>query len=243
MIWLRRLVIFALFLALWQGAAALGWLNPMLVGTPALIAAAGVKDGATLLAASRVTLFEILAAGALAWIAGVALGVLFGIGRRSALVVSPLLSAFIAAPLVVFYPVIVAWTGIGPESKIVYAALTGFFPIALSTIAGVSSIDRRYVAMAQAMGASHIQILTQVVARLALPAIISGLRVGTSLLVIAVVQSEMLSATDGLGFWISYHRSLFNVGQVYFGVGLVLILAAVVNALLGQLEKSLSFRA
>lgn len=78
-----------------------------------------------------------------------------------------------------------------------------------------------------------------VVARLALSAIISGLRVGTSLLVIAVVQSKMLSATDGLGVWISYHRSLFNVGQVYFGVGLVL--AAALNTQLGALERRLRF--
>lgn len=242
MIWLRKLAITSAVLAGWQGAAALGWLNPMLVGTPALIASAGWKDGATLIAASRYTLFEIALAGAIAWTLGIALGVIAGAGRKRALVVSPLLSAMIAAPLVVLYPVIVAWTGIGPLSKIVYGAATGFFPIALSTIAGVSSIDQRYVTMAQAMGASRTQILVQVVARLALPAILSGLRVGTSLLVIAVVQSEMLSATDGLGFWISYHRSLFNVGQVYFGIGLVLVLAATLNMLLGYCERRLSYR-
>ena len=60
--------------------------------------------------------------------------------------------------------------------------------------------------------------------RLALPAIVSGLRIGTSLVIISVVQGEMLTSTDGLGFLISYHRALFNVGHVYFGIVLVLVI-------------------
>jgi ABC-type nitrate/sulfonate/bicarbonate transport system permease component len=52
-----------------------------------------------------------------------------------------------------------------------------------------------------------------------------------------VIQSEMLSATDGLGFWISYHRALFNTGQVYLGIILVLVTAAVANILLSTLER------
>jgi NitT/TauT family transport system permease protein/taurine transport system permease protein len=233
----------AMLLGLWQGLAALGLLNPMLVGTPTLIAAAAIKDGVTLLAAFRFTLFEIVIAGVIAWTLGITLGVVIGAGRQRAVVIAPLLSAMIAVPLVVLYPVIVAWTGIGPTSKIIYGSATGFLPIALTTISGVSSIDRRYVEMARAMGARRSQILSQVIARLALPSIMSGVRIGTSLLVIAVVQSEMLSATDGLGFWISYHRSLFNVGQVYFGVALVLLLAATLNAILNFFENRLRYQA
>jgi ABC-type nitrate/sulfonate/bicarbonate transport system permease component len=47
----------------------------------------------------------------------------------------------------------------------------------------------------------------------------------------------MLSATDGLGFWISYHRALFNTGQVYLGISLVLVLAAISHAALSALEQ------
>ena len=236
---LRKLLITILVLALWEALGAAGILNPMLVGTPSMIARAAMKDGTTFLIASRFTLVEILSAGAIAWTLGISAGVIIGARATSALIISPLLSAMIAVPLVVLYPVIVAWTGIGPTSKIIYGAATGFFPIALTTISGVSAIDRRCVDMARAMGANTAQVIFQVMARLALPAIMSGLRIGSSLLIIAVVQSEMLSATDGLGFWISYHRSLFNVGQVYFGICLVLVLAAGLNGLLNYCERRL----
>lgn len=73
--------------------------------------------------------------------------------------------------------------------------------------------------------------------RLALPAIVSGLRIGTSLAVISVIQGEMLTSTDGLGFLISYHRALFNTGQVYLGIVLVLVAAAALNIPLSALER------
>jgi ABC-type nitrate/sulfonate/bicarbonate transport system permease component len=47
----------------------------------------------------------------------------------------------------------------------------------------------------------------------------------------------MLTSTDGLGFLISYHRALFNVGHVYFGIVLVLVIAAASNIALSALER------
>ncbi|HVY59822.1 MAG TPA: ABC transporter permease subunit [Xanthobacteraceae bacterium] len=233
----RRLATVVLVLLVWEGLYRAGLLNPVVVGSPSLVYSAMVKDGATFLFAFRVTAYEILVASAIAWLGGVAIGVVVGANLRSSLVFSPIFSALIAVPLVVLYPVIVAWTGIGPVSKIIYGAAAGFFPIALAAVSGIRSIDLRYAEMARAMGATRLQILTQVLVRLALPAILSGLRIGTALVIISVIQSEMLSSVDGLGFWISYHRSLFNVGQVYFGIILVLATAAIVNLAVSALER------
>ena len=47
---------------------------------------------------------------------------------------------------------------------------------------------------------------------LALPAIVSGLRVGTGLVVLGVVVTEMLASLGGIGFLISYHRALLRYG-------------------------------
>jgi len=91
--------------------------------------------------------------------------------------------------------------------------------------------------VAIAMGASRRQIMFQVLAPLALPAILSGLRLGTALIVIGVVLAEMLGSADGIGFWISYHRSLFNTGQVYLGIVLALLVAWLANKMLSAVER------
>ena len=236
-LWSRRLVITVIVLGLWEAAYRVGILNPLIFGSPSLIIAAALKDGRVFVAAFEFTAYEIVAAAMIAWVGGVAFGVIAGAGAVRSLVLSPILSAVIAVPLVVLYPVAIALLGIGAGSKIAYAAVAGFFPIALATLLGVRSIDPRYAEMARAIGANRKQILGHIMLRLALPSIVSGLRIGTSLVIISVVQGEMLTSTDGLGFLITYNRALFNTGQVYLGIVLVLVAAAASNYALSAIER------
>ena len=232
-----RLVILVVFLALWEAVFQLGVVSPIIFGAPSLVVGAAISDGATFLTAFRITIFEIASAVAIAWTVGIVYGVIAGsipvLGRISL----PVLSSLIAVPLVVLYPIFMAWLGLGPASKIVFAVVSGVFPIASGTIVGVRGVNRGYATMAEAMGASRLQIMFRVMAPLALPAIMSGLRLGTALIVIAVVLSEMLGSVDGIGFWISYHRSLFNTGQVYLGILMALMVAWIANRLLSSVER------
>jgi NitT/TauT family transport system permease protein len=235
--WAKRIGITLAVLLAWELLYRAGLLNPLIFGSPSLMLAAAAKDGPLFAAAFRFTAYEILVAAAIAAIGGVAFGVIAGASPVRALVFAPTLSAIIAVPLVVLYPVAIAWLGIGAPSKIAYGSVAGFCPVALATLYGIRSIDLRYADMARAMGASRPQILVQVMARLALPAIVSGLRIGVSLVIISVVQGEMLTSTDGLGFLISYHRALFNVGHVYLGILLVVVMAAAAHVALSALER------
>jgi NitT/TauT family transport system permease protein len=239
---LTRLAMLAAFLAIWEIVFRLEILSPIIFGSPSLIASAAVKDGWTFLLAFRITIFEITMAILIAWTTGIAFGVVAGSVPLLARISAPVLSALIAVPLVVLYPVLIAWLGLGPASKVVFGVVSGIFPIALNTMVGVREINSGYATMAAAMGANRRQIMFQVMAPLALPAIVSGLRLGTSLIVIGVVLSEMLGATDGIGFWISYHRALFNTGQVYLGILLALLIAGLANAALSLIERSYARR-
>jgi NitT/TauT family transport system permease protein/taurine transport system permease protein len=241
-IWLLRLCVFLIAIAVWEAAYRLGLLHPIIFAAPSLIVNAVVKDGWTFLSAFRITVFEIALATLVAWSVGIVFGVTAGAVPILARLSAPILSALIAVPLVVLYPILLAWLGFGPLSKIVFGVVSGVFPVALNTLIGVRNIDRGFAVMAAAMGASRRQIMFQVMAPLALPAIVSGLRLGTSLIVIGVVLGEMLASTDGIGFWISYHRSLFNTGQVYLGILLALFIAGFANAMLSFLERLYSRR-
>jgi NitT/TauT family transport system permease protein len=227
-------------LAVWEIAYRAGVLSPIIFAAPSLILSAAAKDGWTFLSAFRLTMFEITVAIMVAWSLGIAFGVFAGVWPIVARICAPILSSLIAVPLVVLYPIFVAWLGLGPGSKIVFGVISGVFPIALNTLVGVQNIDRGYVVMAKAMGASPRQIMFQVMAPLALPTIVSGLRLGTALIVIGVVLSEMLASTDGIGFWISYHRGIFNTGQVYLGILLALIAAWMANLVLSLIERAYS---
>ena len=198
--WLLQLAAVAVLAAVWEAVYRLGVISPIIFGSPSLIWQAALTDGWTFLAAFRVTLMEIGVAIAIAWGLGVAFGVLVGLIPGVSRIAAVTLSALIAVPLVVLYPLFLAWLGLGPASKIVFGVVSGIFPIALNTMIGVQGIDRGYATMATAMGAGRRQVLFQVLAPLAFPAIVSGLRLGTALIVIGVVLSEMLASTDGIGY-------------------------------------------
>jgi NitT/TauT family transport system permease protein len=238
-----RVFVLLLVLAAWESAYRLGLLSPIIFAAPSLIVSAIAKDGWTFLAAFRITIFEITMAIVIAWSLGIGFGVVAGALPIMARIAAPILSALIAVPLVVLYPILLAWLGLGPGSKIVFGAVSGIFPIALNALVGVQGIDRGFATMATAMGANRRQIMFQVMAPLALPAIVSGLRLGTALIVIGVVLSEMLASTDGIGFWISYHRTLFNTGQVYLGILLALVAAGMANGGLSLIERAYSRQA
>lgn len=235
-----RYAIMAALLALWFAATAFGWVNPIIIPAPASLVSALILDFPRFLDGLAVTSAEIGASILIVWSAGVGLGLL--VGRVSALarLAEPLFSSAFSVPLIILYPLLLAWVGIGWPSKILFGVLCGFFPIVLNTIVSVRRVDGRFAVMARAMGATDTQILFGVIARLALPGIISGLRVGTALIVIGVIVSEMIASTGGLGYLISYHTTLFDTGHVYTGIALALVLVVALNQAFTVLERRLS---
>jgi NitT/TauT family transport system permease protein/taurine transport system permease protein len=220
----------------WEAAYRAGLLNPMVFGSPMLVVKAALSDGQEFIDALRTTAFEILVAILISWVGGIAFGALAGSVEIVARISSPILAAMIALPFVILYPVLMIWFGIGPASKIAFGVLLGVFPIALNTMVGVASIDKGYSRMARSIGASRMQAVAQVTIPLALPTVLAGLRLGTSLIVIGVILTEMLASTDGIGYLISYHRSLFDTGHVLLGIIIGLVLAAIANWALTWVE-------
>jgi NitT/TauT family transport system permease protein/taurine transport system permease protein len=233
----RALVIAAVAVALWEAIVRLGLVNQIILAAPSDIVLAAANDGDVFLRAFATTMIEIGAAILIAWTLGIILGVVVGSSHALAAAAAPVLSSIFAIPLIILYPLLMAWFGIGPLSKVVFAVLSGFFPIALNTIDGVRAIERRYIVFARSVGATRLQTYARIVFPLALPAMVSGLRVGTGLVVIGVIVTEMLASLGGIGFLISYHRTLFNTGHVYFGMLLALVIAVAVNIGLTWLDR------
>jgi NitT/TauT family transport system permease protein len=234
---IKALVIAAAVVALWEAVVRLGLVSAIILAAPSDIVLAAANDGDVFLRAFVTTAIEIAAAILIAWTLGIALGVVVGSSHALAAATAPVLSSIFAIPLIILYPLLMAWLGIGPLSKVVFAVLSGFFPIALNTIDGVRAIERRYIVFARSVGATRLQTYARIIFPLALPAMVSGLRVGTGLVVIGVIVTEMLASLGGIGFLISYHRTLFNTGHVYFGMVLALVMAVAVNIGLTWLDR------
>jgi NitT/TauT family transport system permease protein len=232
----RRAAAVVAFLALWELVCRTGWISPIILAPPSAIYAAFLDSGREFIAAFWVTAGEIAIAIAIAWPLGVITGLVLGSAPYMAAIFGPVFAAFFAIPLITWYPLLMIWVGIGSASKISYAVISGFFPIVLNTLNGVRHVDRHWMRFGASIGCSRPQILFQILLPLGLPAILSGLRIGTALIVIGVIVTEMLASLRGLGFWITYHRTLYDTGHVYLGILLSLLCVLIVNLGLGRLE-------
>jgi NitT/TauT family transport system permease protein len=82
-------------------------------------------------------------------------------------------------PGVAWIPLAILMFATSEQSMIFICFIGAFFPILISTIHGVETLDRRLIYAAQSLGAKTWNIFLEVVLPGALPAIVTGLTIGT----------------------------------------------------------------
>jgi len=190
------------------------------------------------------TLLEIAAAYGIACGGGVILGMLIASSARARRMSLPVLRSAYAVPLVVLYPVMMVWFGIGIGSKIGFAVIFAFIPTLLTTVAGVAALNPALLETGRAYGAARWQQILYIQIPASLPTLVGALRLGGALVIVGVIVAEMLGAVGGLGFLITRYRTLLNSPGVYGGIILVLIITGGHEVLLRRLEQRIErFRA
>jgi len=234
----------AAFLLAWKAIVVVGGYPPFILPPPESVFARLVTawaDGTIEPHALR-TLVEV----GLGFGAGASLALVVGyVLARSPLVerlVSPYIVAAQATPILALAPVLVLWFGAGLPSKIVICALIVFFPVAISTLVGIRSVDARLLELGRSLRATRRQVLLTLEIPAALPSIFGGLRVGVTLAVVGAIVGEWAGADQGLGVLVNLARgSLFDIPLLFatlttialLGVGLYLIVVLIERRLIG----------
>lgn len=230
-IWGLRLASLAAVLGIWVYATGPGGVSPLLFPEGPEVADAfwQLVSGSAIWSDVGVTLFEILVALAVALVLGFSAGFL---GSRTALrarIYEPLLAWGYMVPHVMLYPLFLLWAGVGVWSKILFAALAGFFPIAMNTLRGFDSVDGGYVRVGHAFGASKLQLDWLVKLGAAMPMVLAGVRIGAALAVINVILSEMLASQRGLGHELARTSQTLQMPQAFAVILLLLVLVGVLH--------------
>jgi ABC-type nitrate/sulfonate/bicarbonate transport system permease component len=182
-------------------------------------------------AAGSITVMEILKAYVIAAVGGIFVGFLVTRSRNLVRIFEPMLTGMFAIPLTLFFPLFVVFFGIGPDSKVAYAATYSFFPIALNTIAGFSSVEELYLRAVRAMGASSVQQFRHVYLPGALPVTLTGLRIGFFICIASVLGGETLAAAAGVGKSIALSAELMETARLYAWIAFVVIASVMLNLL------------
>jgi len=233
---MRRGILVSL-LVLWELVPQTGLLPELFLPSLSSTLAVLWKDAGIYGHALWVTLYEVAAAMAIACGGGILAGAAVGGLARLRKLLLPVVSSLYAVPIVILYPVFTAWFGVGSESKIAFAGIYAFFPVMLSTAAGIQTIDPQFLLAARSMGAPLPQQIARVIIPASLPTVFAGLRLGGALAIIGVVVSEMLTAAAGIGYLVTLNRTILDSPRVFAAILLILLLSIAYYLLSRAIER------
>jgi NitT/TauT family transport system permease protein len=231
----------AIVLVAWQIASSTGLLSDLTLPSPLRIAAAtadlvvsGELWGHLAVSAGRIA-GGFLLGFSTGLVAGLAIGI-FTVSRSIGL---PMVSALFPIPKIALLPLFILWLGIGEWSKVATIAFGVFFPTVVATYAAVDAVPRNLVRMGQSFGLSPAAIVTRILLPGALPGVLSGARIASSIALILVVAAEMIGAERGIGALILTSGHLMRTDRLLAGVVILSALGLLVAWALGVLERRL----
>lgn len=185
------------------------------------------------------SLFRILAATVIAVAIGIPAGLLMGLNRWAKGVLDAPIEFYWPLPPLAYLPLMIIWLGIGETSKITLLALAIFAPVVLSAQAGVRSLPIERVNAALSLGATRLQLFTDIVLPSALPEILTGIRIGLGVGWSTLVAAELIAATRGVGYMIMSASQFLATDVVFVGIGIIASLAFLFSAVMRTIERRL----
>ena len=235
---LGALAVTSFFLG-WEIMGRSGYINPLFLSSPSKIIDTGwdLYVSGEIVSDFKISGKEFVLGYALSIVVGVPLGILVGWYKRLNYVFDPFLSALYATPRITLLPLIIMWFGIGLSSKIVIIFLGAVFPIIISSLTGVKTVDTRLLNVARCFGAKEQDIFKKVIIQSCVPFIITGLRLGLAQAIIGVIVAEFFSARGGIGFMITTAGAMFETNTVFVGIMITAFCGITFTEILRRIEK------
>jgi len=231
----------AVVLLAWQIAATRGWLAPQILPTPATVVATLVDlaAGGDITTNLAISLWRIVSGFAIGAGAGVVLGVALGVSPRLEQFLGPSFRAVAQVPSLGWLPFLILIFGIGETLNYVIIAKACFVPVVLNTAGGIRNIPVQYLEVARAFRLTRATLIFRLVLPAALPQVFSGVRLALSHAWIALVVVEMLADTEGVGYMMTWGRTLFQIDVVIAGMILIGAIGFLMDAGLRRAELRL----
>jgi len=118
-------------------------------------------------------------------------------------------------PGVAIIPFAIIMFGIGAEMKIFVSFFGCFFPIYLSTLQSLQTVDNTLLKTANKYGWNGRKLLFGIMLPAAIPGIVSILRVTLSIALILIITSEMIVGGEGLGARLVLKERSFDFAGLY----------------------------
>lgn len=140
-------------------------------------------------------------------------------------------------PAIAMAPLLVLWMGYGMAPKVALIFITCFFPMVVSTLSGLMSVDEDVIRLFNSMGASRLKILFWVKLPSAMESFFSGLRLAVSYSIVGAVIAEWLGGNGGLGVYMTRVRKSYAFDKMFAVIIFISILSLILMKLVDIIQN------
>ncbi|MFI0449183.1 ABC transporter permease [Actinomadura sp. 6N118] len=177
---------------------------------------------------------------AIAVVVGVPAGIVLGRFRTLERFADVYLNILLVTPMAAIIPLLVMSVGFGLASRVILVAIFSIVMVVVNSRAGVRQVDPSLIEMARSFGATERQIWTRILLPGALPAIMTGIRLGLGRAVTGMVIVELLMVSTALGGLILEYRGLFEAAEMYGTIAIILAEALLLISVARWSERKLT---
>jgi osmoprotectant transport system permease protein len=166
---------------------------------------------------------------------GIPLGILITRVRKLSSPIIALANIIQAVPSLALLGFLIPILGIGSKPAIVMVFLYSLLPIIKNTYTGLANINPDMIEAAEGMGLTNAQILSKIQLPLALPIIMTGIRI-SSVTAVGLMTIAAFIGAGGLGYMVFSGVQMVDNNMVLAGAIPACILALLMDFIVGKIE-------
>lgn len=234
-----RILVFLLFLTLWEVAARLEWIDSFIFSSPSLIGKTFVNLllHQQLTAHIAITLTETITSFFLVLLFSTGAAILLWVFPRLAAILEPYFVVLNSLPKSALAPLLIVWLGANMKTIILAGMSVAIFGSILSLFSGFQEIDQDKQMLIKTLGGTKKDVLFKVILPASVPIQLSITKVNIGLCLVGVVIGEFIGAKEGLGYLIIYSSQVFKLTNLILSICILCVIAMGLYAIIGAVEK------
>lgn len=238
---LIKLTVPLLILVIWEFASVQGMIRGTVLPAPSRIFETlwMLMQTGEIFTHISVSLWRIAQGFLIGGTLGVVIGILTGLFKPIDAATSLIIGLLRPIPNLAWVPILILWFGIGETSKIVVIAIASFWPVLLNVVDAIKRTDKKFLEVAKVLEKSSMVTVFQVILPSTLPSIFVGLRSGMDLAWRSVVGAELIAASAGIGYFMSYSREISQTDAMLASVLCIAFIGLTIDFLLRKLQSKI----
>lgn len=240
---LSQVLIFVVFLLIWEIAARTHLVNPMLTSYPSaiwptfleLLKSEDLNQQGNIIHHTSVTLIEVAISFVISTVLGVLVGAALWWSSFLYRVLDPYMVVANAMPKIALVPIFYIWLGDTLSIYGIAVAIAGFITT-LMIYSGFRETDPDKIKLMKVLGANKWQVFCKLVLPSNMPTITAALKATIGLVLVGVIMGEFQSSRAGLGYLIIYGSQIFQMNLVMTAIAILAVMSTIMYGMVLQIE-------